>query len=537
MLPFDFDFKHPDYKRVFEHRLESLNYIRANPDKLPLLKKYYRENPAQFIIDWGVTIDPRNVEIGQPALLPFLLFPRQIEWVNWLISCWKGQRPGLNDKSREMGVSWLMCAVSATLCLFNDGMTIGFGSRKEEYVDTKGDPKSLLYKVREFITYLPEEFRGSWDPRKHSAYMRVEFPESKSVITGEAGDGIGRGARAGIYFVDEAAFLPRPEKTEMSLSNTTNCRIDVSTPCGMSNPFGRKRHSGKIDVFSFHWRSDPRKDQAWYDKKCAEIDDPVVIAQELDLDYSASQEGVLIPSAWVQAAVGAHLKLGFTPQGKRKLGLDIADEGRDKNALCGRHAFLIEYLDEWSGKGADIFKTIERTFHTADILGYEEVDYDSDGLGAAARGDARIINEKRGASKISFTPFRGSGEVVDPEGDPFKRPGELKDRKTKGRTNLDFFANAKAQGWWHLRRLFELTHRAVTQGIETSPENIISIDPNLPLLAKLCIELSQPTYSENNLGKILIDKSPNGSPSPNVADSVMIAFAPTARRSKGFYDV
>jgi hypothetical protein len=54
----------------------------------------------------------------------------------------------------------------------------------------------------------------------------------------------------------------------------------------------------------------PGKGPDWYEKQCAELD-PVTIASELDINYSASTEGVLIPSAWVQAATGAHLKLGI----------------------------------------------------------------------------------------------------------------------------------------------------------------------------------------------------------------------------------
>ena len=33
----------------------------------------------------------------------------------------------------------------------------------------------------------------------------------------------------------------------------------------MSNPFARKRHEGKVDVFIFDWHDDPRKDEAWYE--------------------------------------------------------------------------------------------------------------------------------------------------------------------------------------------------------------------------------------------------------------------------------
>ncbi|EBG2976120.1 TerL protein, partial [Salmonella enterica subsp. enterica] len=39
-------------------------------------------------------------------------------------------------------------------------------------------------------------------------------------------------------------------------------------------------------------------------------------------------------------------------------------------------------------------------------------------------------------------------------------------------------------------------------------------------------ELSQPTWSKNAVGKILVDKQPDGTKSPNLADSVMIAYAP-----------
>jgi phage terminase large subunit len=534
-LPFNFDFKKPDYVQVFERRLEALNRIRAKPESLPVLFQYYREHPAQFIIDWGMTADPRNVERKLPTLLPFLLFPRQEEWIHWLLERWKNQEPGLTDKSREMGLSWLTIALACTLCIFNDGMVIGFGSRKEEYVDKLGDPKSLFFKARQFISLLPEEFRPGWVQKKNAPHMRVELPHSNSVITGEAGDGIGRGARASIYFVDEAAWLPRPEAVEMSLSQTTNCRIDISTPWGRNNPFGRKRFAGKISVFSFHWRDDPRKDQAWYDKKVKDIDDPIVIAQELDLDYEASVEGVLIPSAWVQASINAHEKLGIKPTGEKRIGFDVADEGKDKNALACRHGVLLEYLEEWSGEGSDIFKSVQKVFRTADLFSYQTVHFDADGLGAGVRGDATNLNVGR-KHKVNFEPFRGSGEVFDQEGDPFKlgaTPRNLEQRRTNG----DFFGNAKAQAWWQLRLRFQATYRAVVEGIGYTPEDIISISDKITNLTKLTTELSQPTFSENTVGKILIDKKPEGSRSPNLADAVMIAYAQVKRKATGWYDV
>lgn len=533
-IPFPFDFKNPDYNQVFEWRMERLQRIRQNPESLPVLKAFYRDNPAQFIIDWGMTVDPRNVERGLPARIPFLLFPKQEEWIEWFVERWRNAEPGITEKTRDMGMSWLTVGMASSLCLFNRGVFAGFGSRKEEYVDKIGSPKSLFDKARNFISLLPVEFRGGWSIKQHAPHMRILFPETESAMTGEAGDGIGRGDRTSFYIVDESAFLERPYLVDASLSATTNCRQDVSTPNGMANSFAERRHSGKIKVFTFHWRDDPRKDDAWYAKQVEELD-PVTVAQEIDINYSASVEGVLIPSAWVQAAIDAHVELGIKPTGQRMGALDVADEGKDTNAFTVRHGFLLEDVDEWSGKGDDIFGTVQKAFSICDKQNLELFRFDSDGLGAGARGDARVINEQRKATRqrqITATPFRGSGSPANPEAEAVK--GEY---GQNGRLNKDFFANAKAQGWWRLRTLFQNTYRAVKEGMDYNPDEIISISGSLAKKNKLIVELSQPTYSVNGVGKIVVDKKPDGTKSPNLADSVMIAYAPMETTSMDVWDL
>ncbi|EMQ1857751.1 TerL protein [Salmonella enterica] len=522
-LPFPFDFKNPDYVQVFEWRMERLQRIRQNPEILPALKQFYRANPAQFIIDWGMTTDPRNLDYGLPVTIPFLLFPKQEEWIHWILERWRSRENGLTEKSREMGLSWTSVGLACSLCLFNKEMVIGFGSRKEEYVDSTGDPKALFWKARRFVETLPVEFRGSWNGKKHAPYMRVEFPDTGAIIKGEAGDNIGRGDRSTLYFVDEAAFLQRPQMIDAALSQTTRCRIDLSSVNGMANPFAQKRHGGKIPVFTFHWTSDPRKDQAWYDNECAKIDDPVIVAQELDLNYLASVEGVLIPAEWVQAAIDAHTELGIQPSGMRIGAMDVADEGRDKNACALRYGFLLDDVQEWSGKGSDIYESVVKVFGLCDDFGADEFRFDEDGLGAGVRGDARAINEQREAediAQITATPFRGSGSVFYPDNEAV--PG---DNGRPARLNRDFFANAKAQAWWHLRKLFRNTYRA-RKGMDYDPDQIISINGSMKNRDRLVTELSQPTWSKNTVGKILIDKQPDGTKSPNLADAVMIAYAP-----------
>lgn len=537
----DFDFKSPDYLAVFKRRADMLQRIRADPTgrTLALLKVYYRDNPADFINDWGCTFDPRNIERDLPALVPFLLFPKQREAVEYVMRKWRASENGLIEKSREVGMSWLMVALAATLCLFHDGFAFGFGSRKEEYVDKIGSPKSLFWKARMFLRYLPEDFRGGWDEKRDAPHMRISIPSTGSTISGEAGDGIGRGDRTSIYVVDEAAFLERPLLVDASLSATTNCRIDVSSANGQGNPFAQKRASGNVEVFTLHWRDDPRKDEAWYAAQVAKIDNPVIVAQELDINYAASATGILIPGEWVNAAIGAAGKLGLEVTGDRRGALDVADEGVDLNAFCERHGISVEEVTAWSGKGSDIMGTVVRAFDMCDERGLEAFDYDADGLGAGVRGDARVANEARQATGrriLKVEPFRGSGAVFKPD-DPIPTAvpvprGDRSERKNE-RTNKDYFANAKAQAWWNLRLRFQRTYRAVqmlAEGIDWrdvyDPDDLISLNPKMAELVKLTMELSQPTYTLNTAGKVTIDKAPEGTRSPNHADAVMIAYAP-----------
>jgi hypothetical protein len=287
----------------------------------------------------------------------------------------------------------------------------------------------------------------------------------------------------------------------------------------MGNPFADKRHSGKVDVFTFHWRDDPRKDEDWYAGEVERLD-PVTLAQEVDLNYQASVEGVLIPSEWVQSAIGAHKKLGFPSSGSRVGSLDVADEGKDINAFLVSHGVVVENVESWSGKESDIYATVEKAFILCDLNNLDSFRFDADGLGAGVRGDARVINRKReeeGKQKKKVVQFRGSAAVNNPEKEDIK-----------GRTNLDMFQNLKAQAWWSLRVRFQKTHRAVKDGAKYPESDLISIsDAMEPKKRQMLLnELSQPTYSFNASGKMQVDKAPDGSRSPNLADTVMIKFAP-----------
>lgn len=518
-LPFEFDWKNPDYLTVFQHRAIRLMDLRQNPERFVPLDKWYAQHPAQMITDWGCTYDPRNLERGLPAIIPFILFPKQIDWIDWVLDRWHSSEPGLTEKSRDCGVSWLAMCLSAELCRHNQAMSIGVGSSKADKVDRTDDPDCLLFKARFYLKHIPTEFSRGWNADQHSAYMRVTVPKTGSGITGEAGDQIGRGGRKAMYFVDEAAHLERPQTIESSLLSNTNCRIDMSSVAGMGNPFARKRHQGKVKYFTFHWRDDPRKGVEWYEHIKATTD-AVSLAQDVDINYMASVGGQVIPSEYVQAAVGAFERLGLRPTGLKYAGFDPADEGEALNALAMRHGSVLFALKQWSGAGSDLYASTVTAINYCDEYGLSGMDYDADGLGAGVRGDAIRINQARvdaGLRRIFDSPFRGSGKVDSPN-------SEL----VAERKNEDFFLNLKAQSWWALRLRFEATYRAIVKGMEIDPDTMISIDPNIENLGQLLVELSQPTYKKTENGKLVVQKMPDGSASPNLADAVMIAYNPTA---------
>lgn len=335
-----FDWKAPDYDAIWQRRTGYLENLRRDRSLLPGVREHFKHHPVDFINTFGCTYDPRNVDVGLPALIPFLLFPKQAEFIPWIVGRWRAREDGLVEKSRDMGVTWLCVAIAVWMFLFHGGVSVGFGSRKEEYVDQLGDPKSIFWKVRKFIELLPSEFRpAGYSEKRHAPFMRVINPETGATIIGEAGDNIGRGNRTSIYFKDESAFYERAEGIERALSQTSNCKIDISTPNGNGNVFYRKRHAGKIPVFTFNWRDDPRKGVEWYQRERAKADSPVTIAQELDIDYNASVSNAWISGDLITRAQG-NGPADVEAVGGWIIGVDAAHFGDDESILHMRKGRL-----------------------------------------------------------------------------------------------------------------------------------------------------------------------------------------------------
>ena len=514
------------WDEIWRERSRRLAWLRAVPSRWDELREYYKTHLADWVSDWGVTVDPRNVRKGLPTTMPFVLDPKQREWCDFTYQNWRDGVYAGSEKSRDVGLSWLLVGMSCGWATLYDGFIVGWGSFKSDKVDESGNLGSLFEKGRNYMDGLPEELRAGFDARSTSLTRRLLFPGTGSSIIGEIGDNVGRGNRTSIYFVDEAAYFEHDQVVDAALSKTTDCRQDVSSVHGMLNTFAGRMHDGKSRKFTFHWRNNPRFTQEDYDEFLEQWGS-VITAQELDINYAASLEGIVIPAEWVNAAIDAHVVLGIEPTGERSGSFDVADRGIDKNAFAARHGIVLTHAEQWSGQATgDIYASVERIFKLCDAHQCDSFKYDADGLGAGVRGDARKINEERAKRRqktLRVQAFIGSGELMRPEAED-----------VLGRKNKDFFENLKAQAWWAFRFRFQRTFRAVQaqkagKPISFNASDIISIAGEFKDLARLCVELSQPVYTQSKSGKLLIDKTPDGVSSPNLADAAMMLYAPLRR--------
>jgi phage terminase large subunit len=467
-----------------------------------------------WLTEWGWTYDPR--ELRDPVL-PFTPFPRQVEFLHWLREREEAQEDGLVEKSRDMGLTFLCCAYALHGWLFREGYSVGFGSRKLDLVDKISDPSSIFEKIRFMLGRLPDWMLPAgfrWD--EHDCHAKLINPANGSTITGEGGDQIGRGGRVSIYFVDEAAFLEHPASVERSLSQTTRCRIDVSTPNGPGNPFYQKRYGGQVKVFRFHWTHDPRKGVEWYEAQKKRFD-PVTVAQEIDIDFSASVEGITIPAAWVRAAVDLQLpdvldargnKKPYQPEAPSVCGLDVAEEGKAQNVLIHRIGSYVKQVQQWAQTNTT--DTAHRAAGYAEAFGASTLNYDCVGVGAGVRGTLDSSTRR-----FSFTPNAiNSGD----------RPSFT--RWPDGRSSQDRFLNLRAEMWWLLRVRFEKAYEFRELNIAHPPEDMISIPNHAQLIADLSLPLH--FYAEN--GKIKIEAKDamrkRGVKSPDHGDALALSFAP-----------
>ena len=146
----------PDFGAEDSRRDRVNRVINSSPDPRGVSSDLYSNDCVRFIRDCCLTFDPRNPLKGLPARMPFVPFPKQVDLVGFILGLMADEGDGLVEKSRDMGATWICCAVSVWLWLYKPGSSVGWGSRKEQLVDKLGDPDSIFEKIRMIVRNLPD---------------------------------------------------------------------------------------------------------------------------------------------------------------------------------------------------------------------------------------------------------------------------------------------------------------------------------------------------------------------------------------------
>lgn len=235
----------------------------------------------------------------------------------------------------------------------------------------------------------------------------------------------------------------------------------------------------------------------------------------------ADSDMAIIKPSWIAAAVDAHLKIGFAASGRKRVGFDVADEGEDSNATTLAHGSVVTDCNQWN-KG-DVITSADRVKNYAEEVRASEIVYDSIGVGAGVKAHLKRV------CRIPTTGFNAGESVFKPEA-----------KYADGKTNKDMFSNIKAQAWWGVRDRFYNTWRVIKH-LEANPndtefvkqftdDQLISLSSGIKQLEYLKAELSRPWVDYDNNGRVKVeskkDMKKRGIPSPNMADSLIMAFAP-----------
>ena len=126
----------PRFNDELDRRLRLEHKLTADRALLEGALLQYAASPADFISDCVYLSEPRHANVGDPVVLPCVLFERQRDFIGWLHERWMTKTSAPVEKSRDSGATWMSCAFAVWVWLFDPGSTVGFGSRKEIFWST-----------------------------------------------------------------------------------------------------------------------------------------------------------------------------------------------------------------------------------------------------------------------------------------------------------------------------------------------------------------------------------------------------------------
>jgi hypothetical protein len=287
-----------------------------------------RNDTAYFICVWLPIFEARTTDGRPPSWRPFILFPFQVQFVRWVewvmeqdVDTSNGRSDGVVEKSRDLGVTNLFCAIFVKHFLFDDVFVAGFISKKFDDVDKPNEPGTIFYKLRSMLGQedgVPEHLRtpAFLLPRGFSktniAIGAIQNPEPGKTcfLVGETTTKLsGVSNRQTVRLNDEAARFDAFGRTWVNQQATTDHRFANSTASLEHGPafydMARLGEEGTIDpsksapsFVKLEWNLHPFHTPQWFQgqkARAASNDDPNEFSREYEIDYFAERGAKMYP--------------------------------------------------------------------------------------------------------------------------------------------------------------------------------------------------------------------------------------------------
>lgn len=248
-----------------------------------------RTDRVYFVREFLKTFDPRP-EV-YPHDIDFIPYGFQEDLIEDIYRYIKTGTDEFIEKSRDMGVTWIILAVIFWMWLNESGFQALLGSYIEDLVDN-GELDSLFGKIEYFCrnnkdqSIMPQGFIID----KHLTYMSLTNPENGNAIIGKAPTKkFGRGGRYTVVLFDELGFWQWAKQAWTAAGEATRCRLAVTTPPDEPSFAKYLRFSGIIHVTTLHWSLHPNKNDEWYEQqKARKTEEEMLHEIDISWEYSTS---------------------------------------------------------------------------------------------------------------------------------------------------------------------------------------------------------------------------------------------------------
>lgn len=335
----------------------------------------YVDNPELFFDRYLLIDDPQ----APTGTVPFVLWEAQRDVLRQITQ----HRLIVILKSRQLGISWLVCGYALWLCLFHPGRVVLLFSQGQTEAD------ELLRRISSMYYRLPEAVRNALPRALVVNTSKMAWGNGSRVLSLPATKKAGRTFTASLVVMDEAAHMEYAEDLFVATKPTIDGGgqlIMISTARGTGNLFHQVWTDAQAGTNRFvplflPWSARPGRDDTWYAQRVAEYRDLRLVHQEYPATpeeaFEATTLDRFLPSiSWWDLCYRELPPLGREPL---VLAVDAAVGRRDSPSDCfaivgvtrspfDRNSVAVRFVQSWQARPGEKIQ-----FQSPDGTGPEDV--------------------------------------------------------------------------------------------------------------------------------------------------------------------